>query len=671
MLAKCENVENAVKSLLTCFLVTFSVCSVGVYGQEGNGCGHTLLGGESGTLASQNYPGTYPSNGWCEWRLLVPEGRTLRLLFGDFDIESSPGCSNGSVVITGKNGEPWMGPICGKLDAAQKNVTFQSNEVMVAFRAGPHRSGRGFLLSYATDQYSDLISCLQRGSHFTSPQLSMYCPAGCKNVTGDIWGNSEKGYRDTSVLCKSAVHAGATSDSRGGRITVNRGRSLTLYESTFANGILSKTGSLSEKKLLFSRECNNILTVSALNASSFWDKNSQEDRMFSSSRDMESGHDFLHWMADSNDANPWVEMELLDRSTITGIVTIGSDEHFLKSYSLHFSKDKKIWKPYRRALSKEQKVFEAYTSGHLKVLNSLFPAAVARFIRLQPLSWYGRASTQVQVKGCPAAKATPRSRPPGESPSIEVNVDIPYPSPSPKPTAGSVLVETTRSSSQPVLVAVGVVLGLLMCGSCLLAGIWWKRRKKESQLKYSVPTDCQSFKAKSLPCPHSELISYPRERNVHDALPNPPLNDYAAPDLTAVGHKVGSTFRPSSEDDYTTPYPCVHYDTPGNLPEYAEPLPPEPEYATPFSELPCEPILPALTGILPSSTHGPPLPALHSAVRTTPNPSQYDCPSHRVLSNGYCTPAMHASGPRPLSVVYAEPRSSDSLLQRHTYDKPL
>lgn len=36
--------------------------------------------------------------------------------------------------------------------------------------------------------------------------------------------------------------------------------------------------------------------------------------------------------------------------------------------------------------------------------------------------------------------------------------------------------------------------------------------------------DCQSFQAKSLPCPQSDLISYPLERNVHDALPSPPLN---------------------------------------------------------------------------------------------------------------------------------------------------
>ncbi|XP_041799225.1 discoidin, CUB and LCCL domain-containing protein 1 isoform X2 [Chelmon rostratus] len=658
MLAKCENIRDAVKSLITGFWITFSVCSVGVHGQEGNGCGHTVLGTESGTLASQSYPGTYPSNTWCKWRLRVPEGRTLRLLFGDFDVESSPGCSNGSLVITDKNGDLSLGPVCGKLDASQKNVTLNSNEVTISFKSGPHRSGRGFLLSYATDQYPDLISCLQRGSHFSSEQLSVYCPAGCQNVTGDVWGNSELGYRDTSVLCKSAVHAGAASNSLGGRVTVKRGRSLTLYESTFANGILSKMGSLSEKKLLFSKECDNFLSVSGLNASSFWDKNSQEHAMFWSSRNMGSSHEFLPWAAGGNDPTPWVELELSDRSTITGIITTGTNEYYIESYILFISKDRKNWKLSKDALTKEKKVFQAYTDGHPRVLNSFFPPVVARFVRLQPLSWHGRASAQVRVLGCPVAKLTPRLRSAAETPTIKVNTRTTSPSPTPTPTEGPVLVETRLSSSQPVIVAVGVVLALLMCGSCLLAGVWWKRRKKDSQMKYSLPTSCQSFQAKSLSCPQSELISYPLERNVHDALPSPPLNDYAEPGIGTIGQKVGSTFRPSSDEGYTTPFTFNHYDTPGNLPEYAEPLPPEPEYATPFSEQPSEP-------------HGPPVPAPNSGTSKASSHAQYDCPSHRMLSNGYCTPALHASGPRPVSVVYAEPKSCDLLLQKHTYEEPL
>ncbi|KAF7663874.1 hypothetical protein LDENG_00199400 [Lucifuga dentata] len=658
MLETGGNNGDAVKSVIATFWITVCVCALGVRGQEGNGCGYTLQGTESGTLATQNYPGTYPSDAQCTWRLWVPEGRTLRLLFGDFDIESSPGCSNGSLIVTANNRASFLGPLCGKLDASLRNVTLNSNEVTVTFKSGPHRSGRGFLLSYATDQNPDLISCLQRGSHFNSQHFSVYCPAGCKGVTGDVWGNSEQGYRDTSVLCKSAVHAGVVSNSLGGRITVTRGRSLTLYESSFANGILSKMGSLSEKKLLFSRECNNILAVSGLNASSHWRK---EDR------NMDSGDGFSPWTADSNDPNPWLELELSEKSTVAGIITMGSNEFYIEAYILLFSKDRKNWKPYKGALSKEKKVFEAYSDGHLRVLNSLFPPVVARFVQMQPLSWQGRASAQVQVLGCPAGKVAQKPRSGEESPSFKVNIGTPHPTAT--PTVGPVVIKDTRlSSSQPVIVAVGVVLGLIMCVSCLLAGVLWKRRKKDSQMKYSLPTSCQTFQGKSLSCPQSELISYPLERTVHDALPNPPLNDYAEP---GFGQKVGSTFRPTPDEGYTTPFTFNHYNTPGNLPEYAEPLPPEPEYATPFSDQASESNLPSATGGIHSNTHVLPVPTPANGTRTTPSHAQYDCPSHRMLSNGYCTPALHAKGPRQASVVYAEPRSCDSLLQKHTYEEPL
>ena len=110
-----------------------------------------------------------------------------------------------------------------------------------------------------------------------------------------------------------------------------------------------------------------------------------------------------------------------------GLITTGTAEDYVESYVLFFSKDRRNWKLYKGALSKEKKVsdhvtvlrsvgvsnytecdgpqvFEAYTDGHPRVLNSLFPPVVARFVRLQPLSWRGRASAQVQVLGCPAPK---------------------------------------------------------------------------------------------------------------------------------------------------------------------------------------------------------------------------------------------------------------------------
>ena len=55
-------------------------------------------------------------------------------------------------------------------------------------------------------------------------------------------------------------------------------------------------------------------------------------------------------------------------------------------------------------------VFQAYSDGHLRVLNSLVPSVVARFVRILPVSWRGRAALQAQVIGCAVSKVNPKSR---------------------------------------------------------------------------------------------------------------------------------------------------------------------------------------------------------------------------------------------------------------------
>ncbi|KPP59861.1 hypothetical protein Z043_122182, partial [Scleropages formosus] len=73
---------------------------------QSGGCGHTLMGTQSGTLASRNFPNTYPNGTRCEWRLQVPQERTLWLAFGDFDLELTPGCKQGSLTIIPGNAAP-------------------------------------------------------------------------------------------------------------------------------------------------------------------------------------------------------------------------------------------------------------------------------------------------------------------------------------------------------------------------------------------------------------------------------------------------------------------------------------------------------------------------------------------------------------------------------------
>ncbi|KAJ8367581.1 hypothetical protein AAFF_G00314700 [Aldrovandia affinis] len=715
MHAASGSVRDAV-DILTRVLFVLCFKALGIHGQNGDGCGHTLLGAQSGTLASRNYPGTYPNGTRCEWRLRAPRGRTLRLAFGDFDLEASGtaappapspsprqrtalwgthhpvkeapppalplapfvhSCCTSAVTVTFPRHYhddvvtrhvvamtlPWRGgfpryvdmaclvdarrPLCGQLDGAHRKLALNSSEVTVLFLSGTHRSGRGFLLNYATDQQTDLISCMERGTHFSTPEFRAYCPAGCKDVTGDIWGQSSQGYRDTSVLCKAAVHAGVASDELGGPVTVSRQRSITLYESSFANGLLSKTGSLSEKKLVFRKECDSQLPVLSYNASSSWEEvDSLGRRVLWSPGNKDSAGQALPWVADSKDAEPWLLLELQDRSSITGILTkgtsSGSSSFYTQSYTLLYSKDNKNWKAYKAALSKEKKVFAGNSDGDQEVLSSLIPAVVARYLLIRPQQWQHRAAAHVQVLGCSLMRprsptSAPYSPVPSEQPDEEKRpaqgspprkktpaVSAPYsPVPSVRPDVEK---RPAQASSQPVTVVVGVVLVLIVCVGILLAGLCWKRRRKNAEKKCSLEKGCQSSLGKALPRSDSELISYPLERGVCDVLPNPPLNDYAEPDPRPTGQKQGSTFRPTDDDEgYTFPLilALAHYDVPARVsPEYAEPLPPEPEYATPFGDQP---------------------PA--SGSRSS---AEYDCPAHKMAPNGYCMPGV-------VSGAYARP----------------
>lgn len=126
--------------------------------------------------------------------------------------------------------------------------------------------------------------------------------------------------------------------------------------------------------------------------------------------------------------------------------------------------------------------------------------------------------------------------------------------------------------------------------------------------------------------------------------------------VTTSSQTGPSTFKPLPDEGYTLPLVVSHYDVPGKYHEYAEPLLPEPEYATPFSEpeptstlhspcgLPRLPVSPPLRYDAPAPRAG----ELPAAACTTPRAEQTAGPGGDVPS---------AEGPgedSPLSHVYHE-----------------
>ncbi|NXD26536.1 DCBD1 protein, partial [Spelaeornis formosus] len=362
----------------------------------GNGCGHTLLTPHSGTLSSKNYPGTYPNHTMCCWQLQAPPGTSLLLAFGDVDLEPSEHCVHSSLLLTDPQTGTAYGPYCRNSVPSAPLLLTNSSSVTVLFNSTSHRSGRGILLSYATSQHP--------GTHYTQEHIrnpdppvtmcfSVYCPAGCKDIHGDIWGNTNQGYRDTSVLCKAAVHAGVIADELGGQVTLSREKGITLYESAFANGLHSKRSGATPMCqvgvsgfpvcCLLSSACDDVLEVVAFNSSSWWHEVDVlgQDRAWVAERASLStpGHS---WAADTEAA--WLELDLGTRRNVTGIITKGSSEqhdYYVTSYRVSSSRDGKNWRPYRGSSGQEDKVFEGNTDSQGEVSNAFIPPIVARYIR--------------------------------------------------------------------------------------------------------------------------------------------------------------------------------------------------------------------------------------------------------------------------------------------------
>ncbi|XP_072821883.1 discoidin, CUB and LCCL domain-containing protein 1 isoform X2 [Vicugna pacos] len=375
----------------------------------GDGCGHIVTYEDSGTVTSKNYPGTYPNHTVCEKMITVPKGKRLILRLGDLDIESQT-CASGYLLFTSSSDQ--YGPYCGSM-TVPKELLLNTNEVTVRFESGSHISGRGFLLTYASSDHPDLITCLERANHYLDTEYSKFCPAGCRDIAGDISGNVVDGYRDTSLLCKAAIHAGIIADEVGGQISVLLQKGISRYEGILANGVLSRDGSLSDKRFLFtSNGCNRSLSLEPdrqIRASSSWEwTNEAGDQVRWSPGQARLQDQGPSWASGDRSKNhkqrEWLRIDLGEKKKITGIRTTGSTQSnfnfYVKSFVMNFRNNDSKWKTYKGIVNNEEKVFQGNLNFRDPVRNNFIPPIVARYVRVIPQTWHQRIALKVELIGC-------------------------------------------------------------------------------------------------------------------------------------------------------------------------------------------------------------------------------------------------------------------------------
>ncbi|XP_015283378.1 PREDICTED: procollagen C-endopeptidase enhancer 1, partial [Gekko japonicus] len=106
--------------------------------------------GDTGYIASEGFPGHYPSSKKCTWTITVPEGQVVMLSFRVFDLEPDPVCRydyldvyNGHRAQEGQR----LGRFCGTFRPGA--ILSTSNRMMLQMVSDEGTGGRGFLVWYS------------------------------------------------------------------------------------------------------------------------------------------------------------------------------------------------------------------------------------------------------------------------------------------------------------------------------------------------------------------------------------------------------------------------------------------------------------------------------------------------------------------------------------------
>ncbi|XP_028414341.1 uncharacterized protein LOC114537501 [Dendronephthya gigantea] len=112
------------------------------------------------------------------------------------------------------------------------------------------------------------------------------------------------------------------------------------------------------------------------------------------------------WRAKTNDDKQWIQVDFSGEEIVTGIASQGDEksEDWVKSYLVSYSLDGINYKNY--TIGGVHKVFHGNEDQISVVTNVLSPAITARYIRINPVSWFNNISMRIEVFGCYAGPCT-------------------------------------------------------------------------------------------------------------------------------------------------------------------------------------------------------------------------------------------------------------------------
>ncbi|XP_078521745.1 procollagen C-endopeptidase enhancer 2 [Lissotriton helveticus] len=122
-------------------------CSQQPHVRQAFTCGGTLSG-ETGFIGSEGFPGVYPPNSKCTWKITVPEGKVVVLSFRFIDLESDNLCRYDFIdVYNGHANGQRIGRFCGTFRPGA--LVSNSNKMLVQMISDANTAGSGFVAMFS------------------------------------------------------------------------------------------------------------------------------------------------------------------------------------------------------------------------------------------------------------------------------------------------------------------------------------------------------------------------------------------------------------------------------------------------------------------------------------------------------------------------------------------
>ncbi|KAI5643882.1 CUB domain-containing protein [Phthorimaea operculella] len=129
-------------------------------------CGGVLTS-EEGSIASPNYPQSYPIDSNCEWILSTSPGNKVYITFEQFDIKWSENCNEDYLEVRENDAAGnLLGVYCG---TSIPTNTSSATKLYIKFKSNKDNSGKGFLMRYGFLHGNEIYG-LEKGE-VASPHL--------------------------------------------------------------------------------------------------------------------------------------------------------------------------------------------------------------------------------------------------------------------------------------------------------------------------------------------------------------------------------------------------------------------------------------------------------------------------------------------------------------------